>query len=93
MTGDVDFLNDPVPVWIIGLAALRQAKRAAGRPKDLDDLRVLLPRLDRSTLTRRLLDAALSHLADQTLRRNAERNWYVLFGEPLPYTPPPDGIK
>ncbi|MBL8728170.1 MAG: hypothetical protein JNM25_07065 [Planctomycetes bacterium] len=27
-----------VPVWIIGLAELRQAKREAGRPKDLDDL-------------------------------------------------------
>jgi hypothetical protein len=28
----------PMPVWIIGLAELRQAKVEAGRPKDLDDL-------------------------------------------------------
>lgn len=27
-----------VPVWIVGLADLREAKREAGRPKDLDDL-------------------------------------------------------
>ncbi|HEX5054706.1 MAG TPA: DUF6036 family nucleotidyltransferase [Planctomycetota bacterium] len=27
-----------VPIWILGLADLRRAKRDAGRPKDLDDL-------------------------------------------------------
>lgn len=32
-----------VPVWIIGLAELRRSKRAAGRPKDLDDLDHLPP--------------------------------------------------
>jgi hypothetical protein len=27
-----------VPVWIVGLEALRRSKAEAGRPKDLDDL-------------------------------------------------------
>ena len=27
-----------VPVWILGLDALRMSKQDAGRPKDLDDL-------------------------------------------------------
>jgi predicted nucleotidyltransferase len=33
--------GDRVPIAIIGLQDLRQAKREAGRPKDLDDLRHL----------------------------------------------------
>lgn len=32
-----------VPVWILGLADLREAKKHAGRPKDLDDLDHLRP--------------------------------------------------
>lgn len=27
-----------VPVWLIDLSGLRQTKRDAGRPKDIDDL-------------------------------------------------------
>lgn len=37
--------EDEVPVWFIGLEALVRNKRAAGRPKDLDDLRYLTRKL------------------------------------------------
>lgn len=40
VTGDAE-----VPVWFIGLEALVRNKRATGRPKDLDDLRYLTPKL------------------------------------------------
>lgn len=32
-----------VPVWILGLTELRETKKHAGRPKDLDDLDHLRP--------------------------------------------------
>lgn len=79
------FLVDPYDMFL--------SKLFSAREKDRDDLRVLATRLDRAALTRRLLDAAGRHLADQTLRQNATRNWYILFGQPLPYTPPPEPIK
>lgn len=34
----IDVSGTEVPIYILGLAELRRAKRQAGRPKDLDDL-------------------------------------------------------
>lgn len=58
------------------------------RSKDLDDLRLLLPTLDRDSLVRRLRDTCGSFLADASLRAHAERNWYILTGDPLPEANP-----
>ncbi len=54
------------------------------RTKDRDDLRMLLPRLDRATIVDCLKNSAQSLLADPNLRAAAQKNWYVLFGEDLP---------
>jgi len=37
----VDIDGEMVPVWLLGLGELKQSKREAGRPKDLEDLRHL----------------------------------------------------
>jgi len=54
------------------------------REKDLDDVRVLFRSQDRSAVVQRLQETCRSFVAEPALRANAERNWYVLFGQPLP---------
>jgi hypothetical protein len=63
------------------------SKLFSARTKDRDDIRLLLPGLDRQTITRRLHDHCGALLAEPVLRRQAEENWYILTGEPLPVTP------
>jgi hypothetical protein len=53
------------------------------REKDRDDLRLLLPALQRDTLVRRFPTCA-GLLGEPGLRQNAEHNWYILTGQPLP---------
>ena len=60
------------------------SKLFSPRDKDLDDLRVLFPQVDREVLLRRLKESCHSFLAEAALRAHAERNWYVLTGEALP---------
>jgi hypothetical protein len=57
------------------------------RQKDLDDLRMLVPQLDKDTLTRKLRETASAFLAAPRLLELAQRNWQVLYGEPLPHDP------
>lgn len=54
------------------------------REKDLDDLRVLAPQLDKETLERQLIETTATLRSDPVLRQNAEKNWYILYGETLP---------
>jgi hypothetical protein len=57
------------------------SKLFSAREKDRDDVRVLLPSLEREA---RLLATCAAFMSDETLRKNAETNWYVLTGEALP---------
>ena len=70
------YLVDVYDVFLSKLYSIRE--------KDLDDLRVLKPRLDKDILVRMLLGDTASMLASSELKARAEKNWYVLFGEPLP---------
>jgi hypothetical protein len=70
------FLVDVVDVFL--------SKLFSARRKDFDDLRLLLPALDRATIVRRLHDHCAALLAEPTLRGQAEQNWYILTGEALP---------
>ena len=54
------------------------------RKKDREDLNAMASRLDREMLVRRLRETTASFRADTALLDAATRNWYVLFGEPLP---------
>jgi hypothetical protein len=54
------------------------------RMKDMGDLKVLLQHLDKGVLVRRLLDTCKDFMATARLKEIAEKNWQILFGEPLP---------
>lgn len=70
------FLVHPVDIFV--------GKLFSKRTKDLDDLRMLLPGLDRAAIVDCLKNSAQPLRADPNLRADAQRNWYILFGEELP---------
>ncbi|HZU38229.1 MAG TPA: DUF6036 family nucleotidyltransferase [Gemmataceae bacterium] len=71
-------------VFIVDVYDIFLSKLFSGREKDRDDLRFLLPQLDKDILTRKLGESAAAFLSEPTLRARAEHNWYILYGEPLP---------
>jgi hypothetical protein len=70
------YLVDPYDVLLSKLFSIRT--------KDLDDLRAVVPQLEKETLVRRLKENTLSALSAPDLRQRAEQNWFILFGESLP---------
>jgi hypothetical protein len=54
------------------------------REKDRDDLRMLKRAVNREAIEERLKSSCAGLLGDPARRAMAERNWYILFGEPLP---------
>ncbi|MBI1832220.1 MAG: hypothetical protein HYR84_12315 [Planctomycetes bacterium] len=75
--GDLEvYFVDPIDIFLGKLTSIRT--------KDLDDLRVLAPRLDKATITQRLKDTMQSALACADLLERAKNNWFILFGEDLP---------
>jgi len=71
-------------VYLVDVYDVALSKVFSGRTKDLDHLRQLIPQLEKDTLVRKLKETTQSMLATPDLRANAEHNWYILFGEPLP---------
>jgi Nucleotidyltransferase of unknown function (DUF6036) len=75
--GDLQvYFVDPIDIFLGKLTSIRT--------KDLDDLRVLAPQLDKATIVQRLKDTMRSAVASDSLRERAKNNWYILFGEDLP---------
>ncbi len=68
-----------VDVYDVFLSKLNSA-----RDKDFDDLRTLKPQIDKEIVIRKLKDTMAPMLAVPALREKAEKNWYILYGEPLP---------
>jgi hypothetical protein len=60
------------------------SKLFSAREKDLDDLRVLAPALERSGVEARLSNNCTALRAEASLRANADGNWYIVFGDRLP---------
>jgi hypothetical protein len=73
------FTVDPYDVFL--------SKLFSKRAKDLDDLRALSSVLNRETILERLQATTAALMAEPLLRQNAEKNWYILYGEPLPGPP------
>jgi hypothetical protein len=71
-------------VYLVDAYDVFLSKLFSIRTKDLDDLRMLLPQLDKDILTRRFKETTASMLAAEDLRKRAEQNWYILYGEALP---------
>lgn len=75
--GQLDvYLVHPVDIFV--------GKLFSKRTKDRDDLRMLSGSLDRTAIVNRLRTSASRLLADPGLRADAQKNWYILFGEDLP---------
>jgi hypothetical protein len=70
------YLVDPYDVLLSKLFSIRT--------KDLDDLRAVMPQINKETFAERLKDKTQSMLAATDLRKRAEQNWFILFGEALP---------
>jgi hypothetical protein len=71
-------------VYLVDVYDVFLSKLVSSRAKDLDDLRELLPQLEKEVLTRKLRDHTGPLLALEELRKRAEQNWYILYGEALP---------
>src|SRR5262249_42540960 len=70
------YLVDPIDLFL--------SKLFSKRAKDLDDLRALAPQLDKGTIVQRLRDTTADLMAEESLRQAGEKNWYIVYGEPLP---------
>lgn len=73
-----------IRVYLVDACDVFLGKLTSIREKDLDDLRVIAPQLNKETITERLKENMASALADAELRKRAQHNWYVLYGEALP---------
>jgi hypothetical protein len=71
-------------VFLVDVYDVFLSKLFSGREKDRDDLRELLPQLEKEVITRRLRETTGSWLAAPNLVKHAEKNWQILYGEPLP---------
>lgn len=71
-------------VYLVDVYDIFLGKLTSIRTKDLDDLRMLSPQLDKQILVERMKDTMTSSFADDELRKRAQHNWYVLYGEALP---------
>jgi hypothetical protein len=71
-------------VYTVDVYDMFLCKLFSKRTKDLDDLRFMLPEVDKGTLVRQLHATTQALQKDPFLRQQAEKNWYVLFGEALP---------
>lgn len=71
-------------VFLVDVYDVFLSKLFSNRTKDIDDLRVLAPQLDKEVLARKLKETVASMLAAPELRERAGKNWYILYGESLP---------
>jgi hypothetical protein len=71
-------------IYLVDAYDVILSKLFSPRTKDLDDIRYVLKHLDKPTLAQRLKDMGESLLSAPDMRPNAERNWFILFGEALP---------
>jgi hypothetical protein len=71
-------------VYLVDVVDIFLSKLFSSRAKDLDDLRMLAPQLDKETVVRQLRDTTADLLAAADPRKRAEDNWYIVYGEPLP---------
>jgi len=71
-------------VYLVDVYDIFLSKLISIRTKDLDDLRMLLPQLDKNTLVERIQTTMAAQFAADEMRQRAVKNWYILYGEDLP---------
>lgn len=73
-----------IHVLLVDVYDIFLGKLFSRRHKDLDDLRALKSILQQDELSNRLRTTCSDFLKDEELRKVAEQNWYILFGNTLP---------
>jgi hypothetical protein len=71
-------------VYLVDVYDTFLCKLFSQRAKDLDDLRALSPTLEKATIVQRLHDTTQAMQGDPRLRQQAEKNWYILYGDSFP---------
>jgi hypothetical protein len=75
---------DRLTVYLVDPYDIFLSKLFSARRKDLDDLRILAQQFEKSNIVERFRDSARSMMGEQRFAEQARRNWYILYGEPLP---------
>ena len=75
---------DRLTVYLVDPYDIFLSKLFSARNKDLNDIRVLARQLERARIEGRFRDSGKAMMGEPRLAENAMRNWYVLYGEPLP---------
>jgi Nucleotidyltransferase of unknown function (DUF6036) len=75
---------DKLRVYLVDVVDVFLGKLFSKRSKDLDDLRMLAPQLDKDLLGQRLKDTTAALQKDPNLLALAQKSWYLVFGEALP---------
>jgi hypothetical protein len=68
-------------VRVVDALDVLAGKLFSRRTKDLDDVRLALPKIDRAAYRQRLATSTRAFRADAALLDAARRNWYVVTGE------------
>jgi hypothetical protein len=71
-------------VFLLDVYDVFLSKLFSVRDKDRDDLRVLIPQIQKDVLVRKFKETAGDFLASQREKEIATTNWKILFGEDLP---------
>ncbi len=76
-----------IHVRLVDALDIIAGKVFSARPKDLDDFRLLSVNLDKEELRRRVLQGSSSLISSDQNRRQAIKNWYIVYGEDLGLNP------
>jgi hypothetical protein len=75
---------DQLIVHLVDFYDIFVGKRFSSREKDLDDLRLLREHLDNARVEDQFRQSTELLMAEPNLAKDAARNWYLLYGQPLP---------
>jgi hypothetical protein len=72
-----------IQVRLVDALDIIGGKVFSARPKDLDDFRLLSLTLDKEELRQRVLQESSSLISSDQNRRQAIKNWYIVYGDDL----------
>ena len=72
-----------IEVRLVDALDIIAGKVYSARPKDLDDFRVLSLNLNKEELRQRVLQGSSKLMSSDQNRRQAIRNWYIVYGDDL----------
>ena len=76
-----------IHVKLVDVVDIIAGKVFSSRPKDLDDFRLLSLNLNKEELKQRVLQASSTLISSDQNRRQAIKNWYIVYGDDLGLEP------